>query len=82
VANITLEKSRDIFDESQSRALLEIAPEHLDQVVRMAVDLGLKVTAIGKVGGESVRINSVEISLEKLQDIYFGTFKRVIEQDL
>jgi len=82
VANITLDKSRDIFDESQSRALLEIAPEHLDQVVRMAVDLGLKVTAIGKVGGESVRINSVEISLEKLQDIYFGTFKRVIEQDL
>ncbi len=82
ITQIKVEQSREIFDESQSRALLEIAPEHLDQIVQMAVDLGLKVSAIGKVGGKSVKINSVEISLEKLQEIYFGTFKRVIEQDL
>lgn len=82
VADIALEDSKNIFDESQSRALLEVASENVESVVRMAMELGIKVTNIGQVGGETVKVNDVELSLEKVKDIYFNTFSRTIEQDL
>jgi len=34
------------------------------------------------VGGDVVKVNDVEMSLEKLQAIYFGRFKEVVEQDI
>ena len=40
------------------------------------------MTNIGTVGGESVKVNDVELSLEKVKDVYFNTFARTIEQDL
>ncbi|UPT76828.1 phosphoribosylformylglycinamidine synthase subunit PurL [Sulfurovum sp. XGS-02] len=81
-AEIDLEDSKYIFDESQSRAILEVSSENVEDVVRMAMELGVKVTNIGTVGGESVKVNDVELSLEKVKDLYFNTFARTIEQDL
>jgi len=81
-AKVDLEDSKYIFDESQSRAILEVSSDNVEAVVRMAMELGIKVTNIGTVGGESVRVNGVELSLEKVKDVYFNTFARTIEQDL
>jgi phosphoribosylformylglycinamidine synthase len=81
-AEIALDDSKNIFDESQSRALLEVSSENVEAVVRMAMELGIKVTNIGTVGGETVKVNDVELSLEKVKDTYFNTFARTIEQDL
>lgn len=82
VANIVFDDSKNIFDESQSRALLEVSTDNVEAIVRMAMELGLKVTNIGEVGGDTVKINDVELSLDKVKEIYFTTFARVIEQDL
>jgi phosphoribosylformylglycinamidine synthase len=82
VAGIKVAQSRDIFDESQSRALLEVDKANLDEVVAMAENLGLKADIIGKVGGDVVKVNDVELPLEKVKDVYFNTFARTIEQDL
>ena len=82
VAGLKVAQSRDIFDESQSRAILEVTKENLDAVVAMAEKLGLKADIIGKVGGNVVKVNEVEMPLEKVKDIYFNTFARTIEQDL
>ena len=82
VAGIRLNESRDIFDESQSRALLEIKKENLDAVIEMAKKLGLETDIIGKVGGDKVKVNDIELSLVKVKEIYFSTFKRTIEQDI
>ncbi len=81
-AEIALDDSKNIFDESQSRALLEVASSDMDAVVSMAQELGLNTEIIGTVGGDSVKINDVELPLEKVKDIYFNTFARTIEQDL
>ena len=81
-ASLKVENSRDIFDESQSRALLEVSSDKVAEVVRMAMKLGVKVTNIGTVGGESVKVNDVSLPLSKVKDIYFNTFARTIEQDL
>jgi phosphoribosylformylglycinamidine synthase len=82
VAQVSVAQSRDIFDETQSRALIEVSTENLEAVVRMAIDLGVKVTNLGQVGGETVKVNDVELPLEKVKEIYFTTFARTIEQDL
>ncbi len=80
--NMGVANSRDVFAESQSRALLEVTPENAGKVAALASGLGLKIEAIGEVGGENVSINDIEITLDKLRDIYFCQFIRVIEQDL
>lgn len=83
VAGIRMEDKRSIFDESQSRAILEVSSkENLEAVIDMAKDLGLKADIIGKVGGDTVKINDVEMKLDKLQEIYYSRFKKVVEQDM
>jgi phosphoribosylformylglycinamidine (FGAM) synthase-like enzyme len=82
VTNVPVHKSRNIFDESQSRALVEVTSENLVAVVHMAASLGIFVTNIGSVGGDKVKINDVELPLAVVQDVYFNTFEQTIEQDI
>ncbi len=79
---IDFEDSRWIFDETPSRAIIEVEPKNLQEIAKLAMDLGLKVTKIGTIGGDEVRVNDLKISLKKLKDIYFNTFRKTIEQDL
>ncbi|RRS31423.1 MAG: phosphoribosylformylglycinamidine synthase [Epsilonproteobacteria bacterium (ex Lamellibrachia satsuma)] len=82
VAEVAVKESRDIFDESQSRALVEVSKENIEAFGKMAMDLGISVSMIGQVGGDKVKVNNVELPLEEVKDIYFNTFTRTIEQDL
>jgi phosphoribosylformylglycinamidine synthase II len=79
---VDLPDSRWIFDETQSRALLEVEPEKLQDLARLAMDLGLRIQPVGTVGGAEVKVNEVSMPLEELKKSYFGKFKEVIEQDL
>ena len=80
--SVELEASRDIFDESQSRALLEVSHTNMVAVVAMAKELGLEICVIGAVGGDRVSINDVALPLERVKELYFTTFAKTIEQDL
>jgi phosphoribosylformylglycinamidine synthase len=71
---------RDIFAESQSRAIIEVKPENAEAFESMLGNLICE--KIGVVGGDSIKVNNIKMSMERLQDNYFNTFKRVIEQDL
>jgi phosphoribosylformylglycinamidine synthase len=82
VSRVEAYKSNYIFDETQSRALLEVDSASLVDVIHLAVSRGLHVVNIGSVGGDKVQINDVELPLEKVKDIYFNTFARTIEQDI
>jgi phosphoribosylformylglycinamidine synthase len=81
-ANMEVNSARDIFDESQSRAIIEVDDDKLQEFVELATNLGLSVSKLGKVGGDRVSINDVELSLDRVEDIYFNTFRKTIEQDL
>jgi len=81
-ADVNVTHSRDIFDESQSRAILEVSSSDLETIKTMAMERGVKVTHIGRVGGDKVRVNSVELPMERVKEIYFNTFANTIEQDL
>lgn len=77
---MSVEDERDIFAESMSRAIIEVKPENVEAFE--ASLNGLACEKIGTVGGDSIKINNVTMSMEQLQDNYFNTFKRVIERDL
>lgn len=81
-AEVAFEKDNLLFDESQSRAVLEITSENLDSVVKMALDLGLGVQKIGVVINDDFKLNDISMSVSKLKEIYFTTFAKTIEQDL
>jgi len=64
-----------------SRAIIEVKPENCEAFEAM-LDESMACEKIGTVGGTSIKVNDVEMSLEELQDNYFNTFRRVIERDL
>ncbi|WP_428738183.1 phosphoribosylformylglycinamidine synthase subunit PurL [Sulfurimonas sp.] len=72
---------RDIFAESFSRAIVSVKPENA-AAFEAEVNQSLVCEKIGTVGGDSIKINDVTMSMAQLQDNYFNTFKRVIERDL
>ena len=67
--------------ESMARAIIEVKPENQEAFEAM-LDESMACEKIGTVGGDSIRVNDVVMSMEQLQDNYFNTFKRVIERDL
>lgn len=71
-----------LFDESQSRAVLEVKPENIDAVVKKAINLGLQIQKIGEVKGDDFILNDINMSVAKMKDVYFKTFAKTIEQDL
>jgi phosphoribosylformylglycinamidine synthase len=80
--NASVLGSKDIFSESQSRAILEVKNVNMANVVAMAKELKLDISVIGAVGGYNVQINDVKLPLETVKDIYFNTFAKTIEQDI
>jgi len=77
-ADVTVKNSRDIFDESQSRAILEVESDAVDEVIAMANAVDLSITKIGTIGGDKVKINQVELSLQEVKEIYFETFAKTL----
>ncbi len=77
---INLDDERDIFSESFSRAIFEVKDENGFE--KLADDIGIKVTKIGLTKGDTFTCNDIEYDINKLEKIYFGKFKEVVEQDL
>lgn len=78
---IEVKDEKDIFSETLSRVLVEIAPENEEAFEALAKEVGITVSKVGSVGGESISINNVSVSLEKAKEVYFTTFKKIIEKD-
>ncbi len=77
---VSVENERDIFSESFSRAIFEVSSDNAANFEAMIGELPYQ--KIGVVGGDSFKLNNVELSMDKLKDIYFNTFTRVIQKDL
>ncbi|MEW5832321.1 MAG: phosphoribosylformylglycinamidine synthase subunit PurL [Campylobacterota bacterium] len=79
-ASINVADSRDIFAESMSRAIIEVAPENCAAFEAMVGTLACQ--KIGTVGGDTFALNDVAMNLAAMRDVYYNTFKKVIEGDL
>jgi phosphoribosylformylglycinamidine synthase subunit PurL len=79
-ATLSVTDSRDIFAESMSRAIIEVAPENCAAFEAMVGSIACQ--KIGTVGGDTFTVNDVTMRLPEMQNIYYNTFKKVIEGDL
>jgi len=73
---------RDIFAESLSRVVVEVSKEKEEEFLRFAPSYALKVVKIGEVRERDMKLDSINLSSEKLSELYFESFKKIIEQDL
>ena len=81
-ANISLENSNEIFSETLSRAIVEVDKNKCQEFASFMEKREIVCVKIGYVQGDKVIINDIYKNLDSLQDIYFNTFKTIIEQDL
>lgn len=79
-ATMNVNDPRDIFAESMSRAIIEVAPENCAAFEAMVGSLDCQ--KIGTIGGDAFSFNDVTMRLPEMQNIYYNTFKKVIEGDL
>jgi len=77
--NIKVQNPEDIFAESLSRAFVEIKPENEKAFEELCETQGIYFEKIGRVGGDKIKVNKVEIDLNKAKDIYFNTFPKIMQ---
>ncbi|MBD3840609.1 MAG: phosphoribosylformylglycinamidine synthase subunit PurL [Campylobacterales bacterium] len=82
--NITMPllDNKDIFAESLSRAIVEVAYEDEASFETLVGQHKINCTKIGSTGGDMININGIKKPLNQAREIYYTTFKKVIEQDL
>ncbi len=80
--NVKVDDKKDIFSETISRAIVEIAPENAGKFEEEAKNSGIYVEKIGKVGGNQIKINDVEFGLEEAKNIYFNRFRNIMKNDV
>ena len=80
--DIALENDIDIFSESLSRCIVEVAPKDITTFDKFLQTTELTYMCIGKTGGDIFRANGLYKKLNDIKKIYFDTFQKIIEQDL
>jgi phosphoribosylformylglycinamidine synthase len=79
---IPLQNNKDIFSESLSRAILEVAYDDESEFENFVALQNVPCTKIGKTGGNTILINGIKKDLKEAKNIYFNRFQEIIEQDL
>jgi phosphoribosylformylglycinamidine synthase len=72
----------DLFDESLSRAIVEIKPQNQDKFKELASKIGVKSLFIGHTVKNGFKVNTIKKDIDTITDIYNNRFKQIIEQDL
>ncbi len=80
--DINVQYPEDIFAESLSRALVEIDPQNKEAFEKLCREKGVYFEEIGRTGGNKIKINEVEMDLNKAKDIYFNTFPKIMKEEI
>lgn len=72
---------RDIFEESPSRAIIEVSIEDVETVSRESMRLGIECFRLGFTGGDRFIVDDIVMPLEELKSIYFESFVNIVTAD-
>jgi len=72
----------DNFSESLSRIVVEVSKDKEEEFMSFAPSYALKVMKIGEVTDKNFKLDSINIDSQKLKELYFDSFKKIVEQDL
>ena len=74
-----------LFNESQSRIVISVAPENLDKAISLLRGRGVPFQQLGKVGGDELQIRINEQTfrwrLAEIHDQWWNAIRRAVEQD-
>jgi len=70
------------FSESLTRIVVEVASEKEEEFMRFCPSYALKVIKIGQVVEKDFKLDDISMGSDKLNELYFESFKKIIEQDL
>jgi hypothetical protein len=62
--------------------VVEVSKDKEEEFMRFAPSYALKVMKIGEVREKDMKLDSINLSSEKLKELYFESFKKIVEQDL
>lgn len=78
--NFTFRKDFYLFSESQSRVLISIEEKNQNELEKILKEKEIPFEKIGITGGNRLMINNViNLNLEQIDDAYYNSFKRMIE---
>ena len=78
---VALGDERDLFCESFSRAIVEVAPDKKEAFDALIAQSGLNYEQIGKVTQADLIINGVSLSSSEMKALYFDSFAAIMELD-
>jgi phosphoribosylformylglycinamidine synthase len=67
-----------LFGETQSRILVAVSPDRRGELVAVAEGMNVPFAFAGRVGGDRLRLWSVDLSLAELRDAYEGGLERAL----
>jgi phosphoribosylformylglycinamidine synthase len=74
-----------LFNESQSRIIISVRPEHLDNAIAMLRGRDVPFQQLGKVGGDELQIRIDEQTFRwrvaEIYDYWWNAIRRAVEQD-
>ena len=74
-----------LFNESQSRVIISVRPENLDNAITMLRERGVPFQRLGKVGGDELRIRIDEQTFRwrvaEIYDQWWNAIRHAVEQD-
>jgi phosphoribosylformylglycinamidine synthase len=74
-----------LFNESQSRIIISVAPENLDKTIAMLRERDVPFQQVGKVGGDELQIRINEQTFRwrvaEIYDEWWNAIRRAVEQD-
>jgi phosphoribosylformylglycinamidine synthase len=80
-----LEASVALFNESQSRIVISVAPENLDNALAMLRERDVPFQQLGTVGGDKLQIRIGEQTFRwrvaEIHDQWWNAIRRAVEQD-
>jgi phosphoribosylformylglycinamidine synthase len=77
---ISLNNPYSIFAESQSRVIVELDKKNKQDIQNLADKYNLTCTFIGQTTNDKFELNDINISLDKLKDLYFNSFNKNIHK--
>jgi phosphoribosylformylglycinamidine synthase len=74
-----------LFNESQSRIVISVRPENLDNAIAMLRERDVPFQQLGKVGGDELQIRINEQTFRwrvaEIYDEWWNAIRRAVEQD-
>ncbi len=67
------------FGESQSRVIVSVNPDKKESLIKLAMKYDLPVLPLGKVGGKELVMDKLQLSVEKMKQVFDSTIPSIME---